>query len=452
MEIGSPSDFNHDLHVSKSSETGEFLGLPTDWQKTLNEQIGEQEQRENPDATINAVKFYNYSMKKKNSKKEKFLTRTFRTESQIDEESKDINDAFNELKIQDKTIPDVISRLTELHASISLEIFHDQEKKHPDGGAIDMRQKQPQPKVEMTDDEVYQHLRDICRLDSPYDSYKIIAEVGRGASGVVFISSVLNPKSPNKKVAIKTIDLKNQMSKELILNELRVLQGFNHPNLINYVDAFFLEREKQLWVALEYMDGGALTDVVTETVMKERQVAAVCREVLKAIAYLHQKDIIHRDIKSDNVLLGMDGTVKVTDFGFCANIEGDEKRQTMVGTPYWMAPEVVTRKQYGKKVDIWSLGIMAIEMIDGKPPYLNEAPLRALYLIAANGRPDVARWSSLSENLQDFLECCLHVDVDKRSSAEELLKHEFLQDCMQLRTLTPLIEASKVSLKKNKIF
>ncbi|GAV52050.1 hypothetical protein ZYGR_0AG00410 [Zygosaccharomyces rouxii] len=289
--------------------------------------------------------------------------------------------------------------------------------------------------------QLYAQLGEICADGDPSKLYLNLTKIGQGASGGVYTAYELGT---NASVAIKQMNLEKQPKKELIINEIMVMKGSKHRNIVNFIDSYLLKGD--LWVVMEYMEGGSLTDVVTHCILTEGQIGAVCRETLAGLQFLHSKGVIHRDIKSDNILLSMTGEIKLTDFGFCAQInEINLKRTTMVGTPYWMAPEVVSRKEYGPKVDIWSLGIMIIEMIEGEPPYLNETPLRALYLIATNGTPKLKEPDNLGEELQNFLDWCLTVEPDKRASSSQLLKDPFITEVAEENSsLAPLVKLARM--------
>ncbi|KNZ49591.1 STE/STE20/PAKA protein kinase [Puccinia sorghi] len=321
----------------------------------------------------------------------------------------------------------------------------------------------------LTEAQIMAKLRTVVSPQDPNLIYAKIKKVGQGASGSVYVAKTL---STGAKVAIKQMDLKVQPRKELIVNEILVMKESQHPNIVNFLDSFIV-RDDELWVVMEFMEGGALTDVIDNNTMEEDQIASICFESCKGLQHLHNQSIIHRDIKSDNVLLDAQGHVKIiyvllADFGFCAKLTDQKsKRATMVGTPYWMAPEVVKQKEYGAKVDIWSLGIMAIEMIENEPPYLDEEPLKALYLIATNGTllflsllhcchhfltcfflflfvclgtPTLKKPERLSKELKNFLAVCLCVDVKSRATADELIQHEFLKKSCTLAGLAPLLK------------
>jgi len=195
------------------------------------------------------------------------------------------------------------------------------------------------------------------------------------------------------------------------------------------------------------MDGGCLTDILEQfedLKLDESQVAYCCRETLKALSYIHSLHRIHRDIKSDNILLDLKGNFKLADFGYAAQLtQKQQKRNTVVGTPYWMAPELIRGHDYGIKVDIWSLGIMLMEMVQGEPPYMEFPPLRALFLITTKGIPPLKEPQKWSADLNSFFNRCLEKNVDERPNADELMKHPFIQRACSAKEMMPIIKMAK---------
>ncbi|XP_077047166.1 serine/threonine-protein kinase PAK 3-like [Agelaius phoeniceus] len=274
--------------------------------------------------------------------------------------------------------------------------------------------------------------------EEPAEKYLEVEQIGHGAFGTVYKGL---DRATGGEVAIKKMSLRGQ-NRERAVNEILLLKDKKNPNIVNSLDSFLVDGD--LWLVMEYMDGGTLQDVVRQTRMAEGEMAAVSRECLQGLDFLHSNRVIHRDLKSSNILLGMDGSVRLADFGLCAQLSPEQdQRSSMVGTAHWMAPEVVTRSPYGPKVDIWSFGIVTIEMVEGEPPYFRETAAMARALIRQNGTPQLQEPRRLSALLRDFLECSLEPDEERRWAAQELLQHPFLSSAKPLSSLTPLITAAK---------
>ncbi|XP_033735568.1 serine/threonine-protein kinase PAK mbt-like isoform X2 [Pecten maximus] len=284
-------------------------------------------------------------------------------------------------------------------------------------------------------------LQMVVSRGDPRNDLDNFLKIGEGSTGIVCIAT---QRTDGQKVAVKKMDLRKQQRRELLFNEVVIMRDYHHPNIVDMYNSFLVNDE--LWVVMEFLEGGALTDIVTHNRMDEVQIATVCRACLKALAFLHSNGVIHRDIKSDSILLSQDGKVKLSDFGFCAQVTQElPKRKSLVGTPYWMAPEVISRLPYGPEVDIWSLGIMVIEMIDGEPPFFNEPPLQAMRRIRDMPPPKLKNAHRVSPRLQGFLEKTLVRDPTQRATAFELLQHQFLRMAEKPSCLVPLMRSFKHS-------
>ncbi|TVU44971.1 hypothetical protein EJB05_04436 [Eragrostis curvula] len=283
--------------------------------------------------------------------------------------------------------------------------------------------------------------------EDPSTKYELLHELGKGSYGAVYKARDLRTQ---ELVAVKIISLtEGEEGYEDIRGEIEMLQQCSHPNVVRYFGSY--QGEEYLWIIMEYCGGGSVADLigVTDEALDESQIAYICREALKGLAYLHSIFKVHRDIKGGNILLTEQGEVKLGDFGVAAQLTRTmSKRNTFIGTPHWMAPEVIQESRYDGKVDVWALGVSAIEMAEGMPPRSTVHPMRVkvIFMISSEPAPmleDKEKWSLL---FHDFIAKCLTKDPRLRPAASEMLKHKFIEKCNTgaSKMLAKIKEAKKI--------
>uniref|UniRef100_A0A8C9A3Q3 non-specific serine/threonine protein kinase n=1 Tax=Prolemur simus TaxID=1328070 RepID=A0A8C9A3Q3_PROSS len=292
----------------------------------------------------------------------------------------------------------------------------------------------------------YEHVR---RDVDPNEVWEIVGELGDGAFGKVY-------KAKNKETgalaAAKVIETKSEEELEDYIVEIEILATCDHPYIVKLLGAYY--HDGKLWIMIEFCPGGAVDAIMLELDrgLTEPQIQVICRQMLEALNFLHSKKIIHRDLKAGNVLMTLEGDIRLADFGVSAkNLKTLQKRDSFIGTPYWMAPEVVmceTMKDtpYDYKADIWSLGITLIEMAQIEPPHHELNPMRVLLKIAKSDPPTLLTPSKWSVEFRDFLKVALDKNPETRPSAAQLLEHPFVSSITSNKALRELVAEAKAEV------
>lgn len=287
------------------------------------------------------------------------------------------------------------------------------------------------------------HVTPIQAYQDKSHELDVLNLIGEGSFGVVYKA---NHKPTGAVVAVKVISnaSSSKSEEEKIKGEIDILSRCDSPYIVGYFECFIKPPTEQpggMWIVMEYCAGGSMTDIIeanSRFSIPEDCIRGVCASIVLGLEYLHGvANVCHRDIKCGNVLLTSDGNVKLADFGVSAELSNTlNKRKTVVGSPYWMAPEVIRESHYDGRADVWSLGITTIEMAEGAPPHANLHPLRAIFVIPNKPAPTLADPDNWSPEMLDFVRACCQKDASQRSDSAQLASHPFVrQDVMALRAM-----------------
>ncbi|XP_053961862.1 serine/threonine-protein kinase hippo [Anastrepha ludens] len=273
-------------------------------------------------------------------------------------------------------------------------------------------------------------------LQPPEKVFDIICKLGEGSYGSVY--KALHKESSSI-VAIKLVPVASDLHE--IIKEISIMQQCDSPYVVRYYGSYF--KQYDLWICMEYCGAGSVSDIMRlrKKTLTEDEIATILSDTLQGLVYLHLRRKIHRDIKAGNILLNTEGYAKLADFGVAGQLTDTmAKRNTVIGTPFWMAPEVIEEIGYDCVADIWSLGITALEMAEGKPPYGDIHPMRAIFMIPQKPPPSFREPDRWSAEFIDFVSLCLVKNPDERATASDLLEHEFIRNAKPRNILKHMIE------------
>jgi serine/threonine-protein kinase 24/25/MST4 len=273
------------------------------------------------------------------------------------------------------------------------------------------------------------------KVTSRSDCYKLIDILGKGSEACVYKAC----DEFNNEYAIKIIYLNNDPDiMAVIQNEICIQNIVHHKNIILIKESFINNDNGTLWIVMEIAEHGSLKDILKNYyafgIKDEIFLATIMKQLLIAIEFCHINKKIHRDIKSGNIMITKDGIIKLGDFGIATTFSNLKKHDTFVGTLFWLPPEIVWNKEYDEKIDIWSIGITALELAFGVPVYNNSNPTQIISKIMNNAPPSCNTYYEekmhttyiFSKTFENFLTKCLQKNPVCRDSAEELLKDKFI--------------------------